>query len=215
MSTVHFSGLIVQPLTLRLEEWVADGKLSEEDLERVLGPDACALLDHGMARSDWTPLEVVEPLVALLAMQLGGETGLVDWACEIVRDWRDHQAVQDLVARGQALVDGPGFVTTQFAEMLMRGCRWQYEGGADHFSVRLLDVGPATLELKTLIGALLARLVGSAMEGKLDVRFAGVDEPELVVFAERGGRAPAGPPMDPAREGRLHRAALVPIRSTS
>jgi hypothetical protein len=212
MSTIQFSGLFVQPLTLRLEEWVADGKLSEEDLERALGSDARALLDHGMARSDWVPLELVEPLVTLVAMQLGGETGLVDWAGEIAGDWRDREAIRDLAARGQALVDGPGFVATQLADMLVRDCRWQYEGGRSHFSVHLLDVGAATLELKALIGALLSRLVEFAVESELDVRFTGVDEPELVLFAERRGRSPADPPMDPTREGRLYRAALVARR---
>jgi len=205
MSTIFLSGLFVQPLTLRVEEWVGEGKLSEEDLERSLGSDARALLDHGMDRADWAPLEVVESLVALAAMQLGGETGLADWAREIALDWREREGIRELFERARSLVDGPGFLVTQLGEALLRDCRWEYEGGRAHFSVRLLGFESATPQLKALLGSLLARLVEQSAGADLDVRLAGVDASELVLFADRPGRTS----FDPTSESRLFRAALV------
>jgi hypothetical protein len=205
MSSIVLSGLVVQPIALRVEEWLAEGKLTEEDLESALVHDERALVDHGISVSDWVPLEVVECLVALASSQLGGETGLVEWAGEIVASWREGEIFESWIARARGLVDGPGFLAAHASELLLRDPEWCYEGGRMRFSLRLGGVGSATPELTAFLGSLLARLAEEAAEDDIDVRFTGVDEDELVVFADYD----AGALIDPTSESRLLRAALV------
>jgi len=204
MSAIELSGLIVEPLAQRLRAWCSAGKLEEDDLERALSQDARAWIDHSISTGDWVAIEDVEGLVAIAADQLGGETGLVDWADELVADWLLEGAVTDLTTAGEGLVDGPGFVVSQASTLLIRGGGWSYEGGARAFQVQLRGLETASVALASLLGACLARLAEAVDLGALDVRFEGVDGDDLVVFGEVG-------PVDMGlAESRLHRAALVP-----
>ena len=205
MSSIMLSGLVVQPVALRIEEWLGAGKLTEEDLEGALDHDARALVDHGISAGDWTPLTVAESLVALASSQVGGETGLVEWAGAIVDHWCESDPFGDWITRSRGLVDGPGFLAAHASEALVREAQWRYEGRGGDFVLRVSGFEAATPELRALLGALLARLAEHAIEGVLDVRFTGVDEAELVVFGESGSQ----PSADPAGESRLLRAALV------
>lgn len=208
MSSIEISGLCIQPIALRLEEWVAEGKLGDEELERRLDADARALLEHGLAVTNRVPLALAESLVGLVAEQLGGETGIVDCAHAIAADWMELEAMAPLVEGARTLVDGAGFLVAQASERLLCGTTWRYEGGRSRFVVRLKGLESAGPELKCLLGASLARLVELALAPELDVRFAGVDESELSIFGDRS----EGALRDPARESHLYRAALVPPR---
>ncbi|MBW2426844.1 MAG: hypothetical protein JRG86_21560 [Deltaproteobacteria bacterium] len=205
MSSIRFSGYFLQPLSLLVEEWLGEGKLDEDELDNVLEPDARAVVDHGILLSEWAPLEVAESLVALVASQLGGETGLVDWAREIAIDWRDREPMSDLIQRAAGLVDAPGFVVSHASAVLLCDADWHYEGGRTHFAVSLRGVEAARPELKALLGALLARLVDSVPGIDFDVRFSGIDGGALVVFGERAEETS----LEFSSESRLHRAALI------
>lgn len=204
MQSIELSGLLVQPIADRVRDWFHAGKLDEDDLERALSSDARAFVDHSIAARDWAPLRDVEGLIALAAEQLGGETGIVEWADEIVADWLLEAEVEGLMAQSRAIVDGPGFVVSQASELLVRESVWRYDGGREGFSVRLLGMAEVSPALKALLGATLARLAAGACARALDVRFDGIDGDELVVFGElEMGDASLA-------ESRLHRAALIP-----
>lgn len=203
MTSIELSGFLVQPITERLSDWSESGKLDENELDRALSFDARAWVDHSIAATDWAPLADVEGLVGLIAAQLGGETGLVEWADEIVAGWLSQPFFQNLMGSAQRLVDGPGFVASRASDQLVRACDWRYEGGRESFSVYIGGVAEASPELKSLIGACLARLAAAADPREIDVRFDGVDGGELVIFGEiKVGE-------DALSEGRLHRAALI------
>lgn len=207
MPAPKISGLCLQPVTLRIEEWLAEGKLSDDDVERSLGSNGRAIVDHGLACSDWLPLDLAGTLVGLVAEQLGGETGLVDCAREIAIGWLDQPPLKELIESARALEDGPGFLLAHASECLLQGGSWQYEGGRGGFSVRLLGLDPAGPELRSLVASSLARLVELALDEDLDVRFSGIDASDLRIFGER-----LRPGLiDPTRASRLHRAALVPL----
>ena len=87
MPSTDLSGLIVQPLAQRIKDWCAAGKLDEEDLDRALSEEARAWVEHSIADGDWAPLRDVEGLIRIAAEQLGGETGLVEWAPDLVEAW--------------------------------------------------------------------------------------------------------------------------------
>lgn len=204
MASIEISGLLVQPIAQRVSAWLASGKLDEDDLGAVLSSDARAWVDHAMAAADWAAITDVEGLVTLCASQLGGETGLVEWADEMVSGWLAESSVEDLLVAARGLVDGPGFVASHASERLIRSCPWRYEGSGDAFCVCLTGVGAASPALKALLGACLARLAAVADVRKLDVRFDGVDGDELMVFGEVDALE------NSLAESRLHRAALVP-----
>lgn len=204
MESIEVSGLLVQPLADRVRQWVHAGKLDEDDLERALSSQARDFVDHSIAARNWVPLSDIEGLVTLAAEQLGGETGLVEWADEIVRDWLLEASVDGLMNRARSLVDGPGFIVSQSSELLVRADGWCYDGGRESFAVRLLGMAGASPALKALLGATLARLAAAASAREFDVRFEGVDGEELVIFGElEMGDATLA-------ESRLHRAALIP-----
>lgn len=204
MQPIQLSGLIVQPIARRIQDWNFDGKISEEDLDHALSSDARALVDHSLALGDWAPVEDVENLVGLAAEQIGGETGLVEWADEIVSDWQAEASIEDLIHAGRGLADSPGFVVSQVSGLIVRDADWIYDGGRNSFSVRLRGLGDVSPALKALIGALLARLAVAPTNLDFDVRFDGIDGDDLVVF----GEAPDG--SDDGRGvSRLHQAALI------
>ncbi len=204
MRSIEVSGLLLQPLAARVRGWLAEGKLDENDLERALTNDARAFVDHQVAREDWALLADAEGLVAVIADQLGGEPGIVEWAGEVVEEWLLEAPIEQLLRSARRLTDAPGFVVSQTSERLVREGGWHYEGGAERFSVRLSGIGAASTPLKALIGGTLARLAERAGASAFDVRFDGIDGDELVIFGELecGDRALA--------EGRLQRAALIP-----
>ncbi len=204
MQSIHLSGLIVQPIAERIRDWNLDGKISEEDLDRALSSDGRALIDHSLAFGDWVPVEDVEGLVGLAADQIGGETGMVEWADEIVLGWHSESAIENLVRAGRALVDSPGFVVTQASGLVVRDADWSYDGGRTSFSVRLRGLGDVSPALKALLGSLLARLACLPTNLDFDVRFDGIDGEDLVVF----GEAPDGRDDDQG-QSRLHQAALI------
>ena len=204
MNGIHFSSLIVEPISLRIRDWHVAGKITEEDLENALSEDARALIDHSLAEGDWASMDDVEGLVGLAAEQIGGEAGLVEWAEEIVSCWREDSAVEDLIKAGRGLPDSAGFVVSQMSELLLRDADWIYDGGRSSFSVRLRGMSEVSPALKALIGAVLARLATTPTELDFDVRFDGVDGGDLVVFGELVDQAGAD-----GGEGRLHQAALI------
>jgi len=204
MQKIHLSGLIVQPIAQRIADWNLEGKISEEDLDHALSSDARALVDHSLTFGDWVSGVDVEGLVGLAAEQIGGETGLVEWADEIVRDWQTEASVENLIHAARTLADPSGFVVSQVSELIVRDADWTYKGGRTSFSVRfggMADVSPA---LKALIGALLARLAVTPTELDFDVRFDGIDGEDLVVFGEALDGTDDG-----CGESRLHQAALI------
>lgn len=206
MSEVHVSGLLVQPIAERVRDWHAQGKLSEDDLDRALSTEARARVDHAIAPDDWAPLSDVEGLVALVAEQIGDASFFVEWADEIFARWSDEPWVEGLLRSGRRLVDGPGFVVSRAGGLLVRDADWCYEGGRDAFSVRFAGLDDASASLKSLVGALLARLADATRPGCFDARFEGIDAGDLHVFG-------AAPPRDDADgDSRLHRAALVGVR---
>ena len=203
MDPIHLSGLLVQPLAQRIRGWCSDGKLTDDDLDRRLTADARAHLEHSTRFADWASIADVESLVALAAEQIGGETGLVDWAEEIVDDWQAERDIDALLRSARSLTDGPGYVVSQVAALLVRDADWVYEGGRSAFSVRLRGLTDASPGLKSLVGALLARMAMCAKSSEFDVRFEGVDEADLVVFGETTSVE------DTSGESRLHQAALI------
>ncbi len=204
MQSIELSGLLVQPIADRVRGWTQTGKLDEDDLERALSTEARAIVDHSIALTDWAPLRDVEGLIGLAAEQIGGETGLVEWADEIVGDWLMETSIDTLMTGAREIVDGPGYVVSQASELILRESRWRYDGGRNGFSVRLCGLASASPALKALLGSTLARLAAVADAREIDVRFDGIDGDELVVFGEleRGDSTLA--------ESRLHRAALIP-----
>ena len=54
-------------------------------------------MDHSISTEDWASLEDVESLVAVVAAQLGGETGLVDWAEALVAEWLEDDSIPSLM----------------------------------------------------------------------------------------------------------------------
>lgn len=203
--TPTLSGLFVQPIARRLADWNASGKLAEDGLE-ALSTAARAWVEHSIARDGVAGLADVEALLRIVAGPMGGETGLVEWADEIAADFLDDGPLVDLIEAGRGLdVDGPGFAVTQSSALLLSGTEWRYEGGSDHFSVRLVGLAEASPALKSLLGACLARLAEAAGPRDLDVRFEGIDEGDLVVFGER-----ASATLSEGETSRLHRAALIP-----
>jgi len=204
MQGIHLSGLIAGPIAQRIRDWNLEGKINEEDLDHALSSDGRALVDHSLAFGDWVPSEDVEGLVGLAAEQIGGETGLVEWADEIILGWRSESAIQDLIHAARALADSPGFVVSQMSELVVRDADWSYDGGRTSFSVRLRGLGEMSPALKALVGALLARMALLPTELDFDVRFDGIDGGDLVVF----GEAPDGTDDDQG-QSRLHQAALI------
>ena len=204
MQGIHLSGLVAAPIAQRIRDWHLVGKISEEDLDHALSSDGRALVDHSLAFGDWVPAEDVEGLVGLAAEQIGGETGLVEWADEIIAGWRSESAIKDLIHAGRALADSPGFVVSQTSGLVVRDADWSYDGGRTSFSVRLHGLGEMSPALKALIGALLARMALLPTDLEFDVRFDGIDGEDLIVF----GEAPGGTDDDQA-ESRLHQAALI------
>lgn len=203
MQLIHLSGHLVGPIAQRIRAWNLDGKITEDDLEYALTADARALVDHSTGFVDWAPLEDVEGLVGLVAEQIGGETGLVDWADDLVECWQDEAPFEDLIRAGRSLADAPGFVVSQASELLVRDADWVYDGGRSSFTVRLRGLGDASPALKALLGALLARLAVAPRGRDFDVRFDGIDGDDLVVFGE------ALSDDDSSQESRLHQAALI------
>lgn len=202
---IALSGLLVQPIAQRLAEWISIGKLDEDDLD-ALSTAARAWVEHSIAGSDWASLPDVEGLMELASAQLGGETGLVEWADEIAGDLLAADSIAELVRTAARLVDdGPGFVVSQSSERLLRRADWRYEGGSERFSVRLQGLDEASPALKSLVGACLARLGAEGDRRAFDVRFEGVDGSELVVFGEFEEVV-----FSEGEESRLHRAALIP-----
>ena len=203
MQSIHLSGFLVQPIVERIRDWNADGKITEDDLERALTTDARAHLDHSIGIADWASLGDVEGLVALAAEQIGGETGFVEWAVELVELWREEEPIEGLMHVSRSLTDAPGFIVSQVSEILVRDADWLYDGGRLAFSVRLRGMSEASPALKSFLGALLARIAIASRDRDFDVRFEGIDCDDLVVF----GEAPADDVAD--GESRLHQAALI------
>ena len=204
MRSIEVSGLLLEPLAKRVRGWLAEGKLDENDLEQALSSDARALVDHQVAREDWAGLADAEGLVGLIAEQLGGEPGIVEWAGEVVEDWLLEAPIDQLLRSARRLTDAPGFVVSQASERLVREGTWRYEGGAERFTVRLSGIGAASAPLKALVGGTLARLAERAGASAFDVRFDGIDGDELVVFGELECEDRS------LAESRLQRAALIP-----
>ena len=204
MRSIEVSGLLLQPLAKRIRGWLADGKLDENDLEQALSSNARAFIDHEVAREDWAMLADVEGLVGLIADQLGGEPGIVEWASEVVEEWLVESPIEQLLRSARRLADAPGFVVSQASERLVRDGRWCYEGGGERFMVRLSGIAETSAPFKALVGGTLARLAERAGASAFDVRFDGIDGDELVIFGELecGDRSLA--------ESRLQRAALIP-----
>ncbi len=205
MPAVQLSGLLVKPLVERLSDWIESGKLDEHVLDAALTPDARSLLEPSDVGMAWIPLADVESIVDVVAGQLGGEPGLVEWAPEIVERWLEEEPVRAIGARARGLVDAAGFVVAQASEQLVRQPDWRYRGGRLAFRAELRGLPTASASLKALIGALLSRLVERTAEGFDDVRVDGVDAEHLAVFGERDE---PGSDSGSARS-RLHRAALV------
>jgi hypothetical protein len=207
MSALEISGLCVLPLALRIEEWLAEGKLVDEDLERSLGFDGRALVEHGLTTGDRVPVDLAESLVGLVAEQVGDGTGLVELAGGIAAGWLEDGSMTRWVECSRGLVDGPGYFVAHAAERLLGPGCWEYEGGRSRFTLRLLGTESMSPELKTLLGALLARLAELGLDRDLDVRSKGIDAGALALSAELG----AVVALDPMRERRLYRAALAGV----
>lgn len=204
-SFVEMSGLLVQPIARRLADWTESGKLDDAALDG-LSTEARAWVEHSIAPTDWAAGDDVEALVDLAATQLGGETGLVEWADEIAADLLDAAPIAAVVEAARRLSgDGPGFAASQTGGQLLRAVRWQYEGGASHFAVRFEGLGAASPALKSLVGACLARVANAGDPRPFDTRFEGVDQDALSVFGELEAEG-----LSEGEASRLHRAALIP-----
>lgn len=205
MQELEVSGLLASALAERVASWLDAGKLDEDDLSEALTANARALVDTPSQSVDWMPLVDVESLVAVVSDQLGGGTGLVEWAETVVTDWSSEATLMEIVASGNSKIDGAGAVVALSSEQLIRDVDWRFEGGREQFSVRLLGLDGATADLKTVIGALLSRLAQGVAGGFDDLRFEGVDCDELCVFGLSSGPRT----IDACGEARLHRAALI------
>jgi len=204
-SAVELSGLLVQPIAGRIADWTESGKLEDDALDS-LSTEARAWVEHSIAPTDWAEVDDVEALVDLAASQLGGETGLVEWADEIAAELLGAAPIADVVEAARRLIeDGPGFAASQSGDRLLRAVRWQYEGGASHFTVQLEGLGAASAALKSLLGACLARIASAGDPRSFDTRFAGVDGETLSVFGELEAEV-----LSESEASRLHRAALIP-----
>lgn len=213
----QLSALFVAPIADLLRGWTLAGKLDEDDLDRALGANAQALLDHPMDPSDWAQLSDIEGMVGLAASELGGEAGLVEWADDVVSAWMASGEFSTLLESARALIDSEGFAVSQASALFVRDPRWQYEGGVGGFSVRVGGVAEASPALKALLGGFLSRLAERVSEASFDVRVEGVDgvdgtsgvnAADLVIFGEAETESEGG--TDPLAKGRLHRAALIP-----
>lgn len=210
MQPIEMSGLFINPIAFQIRQWNRDGKIDEGDLDRWLTSDGRALVDHALDLSDWVPLDAVEGLVSLASEQLGGDASLVEWAADPFAHWLEEPPIARLLASARGLVDGPGFLVSQLSGLLIRDSRWQYEGGRSGFSVRLASLACASPGLKSLVGALLARVAGMVGNRSFDLRFEGIDgEDALVVFGEPVPGAENGDVDSRLAESRLYRAALV------
>ena len=54
-------------------------------------------MDRSISTEDWASLEDVESLVAVVAAQLAGETGLMDWAEALVAEWLEDDSIASLM----------------------------------------------------------------------------------------------------------------------
>ncbi len=183
MSTAYHA-LFVESLASRLRAWQAEGKLDLDDLDRSLSPRARAWVE-GSCEAAATPAEDVETLVALAAEQFGGEAALAELAGGIAPAWQERVPFADLLRAARSLVDGPGFVVSQAAELLVVAPDWSFSGSREHFSVRLEGVASASPALKSYLGALLARLASAAAGASCEVHVEGLDQGALCVSGRR------------------------------
>jgi hypothetical protein len=205
MQESQWSGLIVEPLASQVHTWLEAGKLDEGDLDRLLTPTARSIVESVMEAPSWVPLSDVEGLVALVAEQVGGGAGLVEWAEGAAELWATDSRVVSILDQARGLIDATGYVIAQSSERVVQNVDWRFEGGRDRFNVRLRGFARASADLKTLLGALLARLGERTRGGFEDLRFEGVDSAELCIFGERRLQER----LDGSDESRLHRAALI------
>lgn len=205
MDGTQLSRLLVEPLARQIDHWIERGKLDDTDLDRILSPDARSIIDLPASASIWMPIAEVETLVALVAEQLGGGTGLVEWSRQVVHQWQEEERIASLVADARGIVDAAGYVVSQLSEWLVLDPEWRCESGRERFAVSIFGLSDASVDLRTLLGALLAGVAESGGTGFDDVRFEGVDAGALVVFGERDASAL----LDDSGESRLHRAALI------
>jgi len=205
MQTPELSGLLARNLANQISNWLDAGKLDADDLDRVLTPNGSSIVEASANFMEWVPLEDVEALVSVLSDQLGGGTGIVEWAEEIVDGWALESPFDLVLRQASRLVDGAGYVVSQSSEVLIRNGVWRFEGGRGHFSVRLIGLEAMSADLKTLLGALLSRLAERADCGFDDLRFDGVDGDTLCIF----GEGPKIVSIDESSSDRLHRAALI------
>lgn len=205
MASTDLLAPFVEPLVLRLREWQGEGKLALDDLDRVLSPRARALVEGAVECRVATPLADVETLIALVATQLGDEAALADLGAEIASFWPAHPPIDALVRGADRMVDGCGFVASQTADWLLADADWTYSGGREGFELRLAGLADASPALRALLGAMLLRTATAVAPRGLALRLEGVDGPELSVV----GRSERSAVLDPSREARLHRAALV------
>lgn len=205
MHDPEFSGRFVVHLTAQISQWFDAGKLSEEDLDRVLTPDAQAVIDASLDTIDWVPLADVESFIEVLAEQLGHGAGLVEWAGTVAEEWASDADIVAILAKGDLLIDGTGFAVAELSDLLMRKSRWQFRGSREYFSVSLPGLEDATSDLKALLGALISRLAESRNGRFDDLRFDGIDSGDFRIF----GECSVSTPTDASVESRLHRAALI------
>lgn len=196
---------LVEALAVCVRNGLAAGKLEEEAVDRALTGPARAWVEGACDPTGATPLADVESLVALVASQRGAEAELAVLADEMVTGWRGHPQLSAWRRAALPLVDGPGFLASQASEWLLVCPDWVYAGGRDGFALELRGLRAATPALRTLVGALVARLTEAGSKSPLDVRVLGIDGDALVI----AGRAPNAHAIDPAEESRLHRAALA------
>lgn len=205
MPVAAYRAAFIQPLVERVRDWHAQGKLGLDDLDRGLSGPARAIVEGACEASSALAEEDVESLVALVAEQLGGEAALSELAGEIASEWLVCAPIDELVRTARPLVDDAGFVAAQASEWLAVAPDWTYAGCGERFELTLRGLAGASPALKALFGGLVARLAAAGAKRALDVRVRGVDEPVLVIEA----RAGSSDALDPERESRLHRAALV------
>lgn len=201
---IQLSALMVEPMVDRLREWLAAGKLEGEDLEAALGLNAQALLDHPMDPGDWVSLSDVQGMVGRIAAEIGGEVGLSEWAREIAADWTAKPAIASMLASARRLPDAQGFAISQASSLLVRDPEWQYTGGADSFRVCFTGFSEIGSELKSMLGSLFSKLAEEVSSRPFDVRVAGLDGGDFLIFGEAEGVVAA------EAESRLHQAALIP-----
>ena len=205
MQELELSGLFVAPVAMQISEWFEAGKLGEDDLDRLLTPNARSIVDSPSESLVWVPLADVESMLSIVAEQRGSGAGVVEWADTIAASWVTNSDLSRILSSAQTLVDGAAYMVTQACGLLVRGADWQLEGGRDRFSVWIYGLEMASIDLTTLLAALLARAAGRADAEFSDLRFEGIDAGELCIFGERQKNGLSGD----AGKSRLHRAALV------